>query len=145
MAFKLPVLTTEVDCAAIDYPGLTVTFRLNPPTVKYEPPWAGVEDQKKRREMQAAEPWASEYYFALARQIERVTVPGALTDSGAPEVVEIRDGRDLWDLEHRPDFDMQILLWAARQYARLRNERLAAEVKNSPAASGGPDGPSARE
>jgi hypothetical protein len=130
MPFTLPRLTTDVDCAAIGYPDLAVRFWLNPPIEEYAPPWVHIQDAMERRRRQQAEPWLGEYYHALARQIEAVTVPGAMTADGQDEVVTIQDGRSLWELEHRADFDPQILVWATNQYVRLRSERLRIELKN---------------
>jgi hypothetical protein len=118
VALKLPRLCTDIDCGPIGYPGLVVTLWLNPSIDEYTPP------EKKR------EPWESEYYHSLARMFERVTLPGDYTEDGQERVIEVTDARALWELEHRPDFDPQILLWTASQYAQQRAERLRTEAKN---------------
>jgi hypothetical protein len=117
MGFKLPRLTTDIDCGPIGYPGLTVTFWLNPTAEQYEAPEDG-------------EPWEAVHWWAQARIIERITVPGEYTEDGAGLVLEIGDGQALYDLMETPGFDWQILVWAREQYGRVRQERLQAEIKN---------------
>ena len=117
MRFKLPKLTTDVDCEPIGYPGLTVTFWLNPTGETYEPPQDG-------------EPWESAYWYGLGRTIERVTVPAEMTESGEEQVIEIPDGKALYELVDAPGFDYQIIIWSLNQYQEQRQARLQAELKN---------------
>ena len=117
MAFKLPKLTTDVDCAPIGYPGLKVTFWLNVTFEEWKPP----ED---------AQPWETVFYRGLARAIERVTFPSGMTDSGEAEVWEISDAKALYDLMNAEGFDQTIIIWSQSQYQDQRAARLEAEAKN---------------
>jgi hypothetical protein len=117
MAFKLPRLTTDVDCEPIGYPGLVVTFWLNVTTEEWEPP----EDAKD---------WDTLFYHGLGRMIDRVTFPADMVDGDEPEVWEIADGKALYDLMAADGFDQAIIIWSQSQYQDQRQERLQAEVKN---------------
>lgn len=117
MAFKLPRLTTDVDCEPIGYPGLLVTFWMNVSVEEWEAPEKG-------------EPWETLFYHGLGRMIERVTFPEGMTDSGEAEVVEIPDARALYDLMNAAGFDQTIIIWSQSQYQDQRQARLQAEVKN---------------
>jgi len=127
---RLPTLTTDVDCAPIGYPGLIVRFWLNPPLGDYAPPWAGIEDDQKRAKAQEREPWLSEWFHGMGRNVIAVLVPGAYTETGQDEEITVGSGRDYYDLERRDDFDPAILNWAALQFASERNERLRIARKN---------------
>ena len=122
MALRLPRLETTVDCKPIGYPGVEVTFWLNPPNVDLEEEVADSYGE--------GEPWATAYYHAMARQFERVTITGKYTSDGEDEVIEIADAKALWDLERRPDFDPHILLWSMNWYANQRSERMRLELGN---------------
>jgi len=117
MAFKLPRLTTDVDCEPIGYAGLVVTFWLNVTAEEWEPP----EDAKE---------WESTFYHALGRVIERVTFPADLVDGDEPEVWEIPDGKALFGLMDADGFDQAIIIWSQSQYQDQRAARLEAEAKN---------------
>lgn len=134
MAFKLPVLTDDLDCGPIEYPGLVVTLRLNPGYDDHEYAWesAGNEKQQadERQRILRAEPWLSEFYHTLARMVEDVAFPAGMTDSGEAEVVIIADGRALYDLMFTPGFDQNIIIWATGQYTERNQERLKAAAKN---------------
>ena len=117
MAFKLPRLTTDVDCEPIGYQGLVVTFWLNVDPEEWEPPEDG-------------EPWESMFYHGLGRVIESVTFPADMTDGDEPEVWEIPDGAALHELMNAAGFDQAIIIWSQSQYQDQRAERLQAEVKN---------------
>ena len=117
MRFKLPRLTTEVDCGPLGYPGLVVTFWLNPTGEQYEAPEDG-------------EPWESTYWYGLGRTVESITVPGEMTESGEDVVIDIPDGKALYDMMDAPGFDYQIIIWSLNQYQAQRQARLEAERKN---------------
>ena len=116
--FKLPTLTTEIDCEPIGYPGLVVTCRLNPPIMDWQAP------------AKPAGEWDELVYHSWARILQSVSVPAELTDNGEAEIIPIAEAKDVYDLERRPDWDPQILLWAMGQYSRQRSKRLEAEQKN---------------
>lgn len=117
MPFKLPKLTTDIDCEPIGYPGLVVTCWLNITQEDWEPP-------------ADAEPWETLFYHGLARVFERLTFPPEMTDSGEEEVYEIADARTLYDLLAEPTFDQSIVIWAQSIYQNQRAARLEAEQKN---------------
>lgn len=118
MPIRLPRFTWEVDCKPLGYPGIIMVFWLNPPvddTVDEE-----VTDQ----------PWTSPFYQVMSRLTDRVIIPGEFMDSGKELIIEVDTARDAYDLDHRPDFDPQILTWTRRQYSAHRQERLKAELGN---------------
>jgi hypothetical protein len=117
MAFKLPRLTTDVDCEPIGYPGLVVTFWLNVTSEAWESPPDG-------------KAWETLFYHGLGRMIDRVTFPPELTDGDEPEVWEIPDGKALFDLMNEDGFDQSIIIWAQSIYQDQRAARLEAEAKN---------------
>ena len=117
MAFKLPKLTTDVDCEPIGYPGLLVTFWMNVTAQEWEPPEDG-------------QPWETVFYHSLGRVVERVTFPAEMTDDGEPEVWDIPDGKALYELLNAPGFDQTIIIWAQSQYQDQRAARLEASAKN---------------
>jgi len=148
MAFKLPTLTTAIDCEPIGYPGLLVTFRLNQVLEDYEYPWESIEDEKARVKERAKvlekEPWRSEFYYGLSRMMVSVTFPPEMTDTGRAETLDITNERAAYELMNTPGFEQAIIIWASQQYQKQRADRLKAEVKNSEAVSGGQDGESAK-
>lgn len=140
MAFKLPKLTWDLDCGPLGYPGLVVTFLLNPELGEYKPPeqpWADLRSRgdagpvregiKVQRE---APPWEGEFYWSLARIIEAVRVPAEYTTGGREETIPIDSAQAVYELERAPGFDPQVLHWALRQYSAQRQERLRVERKN---------------
>jgi len=131
---RLPRLEMAVDCGSLGYEGLRVVFWLNPPLEEWVPPWEDVPDDGEAAEVRevvlAERPWERPFYHGLARQIERVEIPGRLTVDGEPEVIGVADAEALWRLERRENFDPQILVFASAQYSRLRNERLQEALKN---------------
>jgi hypothetical protein len=142
MGFKLPDITHTVDLKdwTPAYAGIEVTFHLNPPIVEYVPPWAGIEDEKEREKARTkhlkAQPWHTEFYHVVARQIVSVRFPPEMTESGQEEVVRMDTPEAFWKLENDTSFDPGILTWALRQYSGLRNEWLQGALKNSASASG---------
>lgn len=122
MPFTLPRLTWDIDCEPLGYPGLQVTFWLNPPVEPEPEPEAEPAPKGKK-----PQPWEAPFYASLARIIERITVPGAYTESGVEEVAEVRSSRDVWEFERH---DPQVLTWVLRQYSDQRQERLKVEAKN---------------
>lgn len=121
MGLNLPQLTTDVDCAPLGYAGLTVTFWLN----------SDIEEEPKpEQKAEKPEPWEGPWYRTMGRRLLRVTVPEVFTDSGGLEVIEVGNGKALWDLEHMPGFDPQIIAFALEQLRKTRDERLKAELKN---------------
>jgi hypothetical protein len=117
MTLNLPKLTTAFDCAPIDYPGLVVTFWLNPTNANYEAPENG-------------KPWESTYWMGLARLIETISIPAEFTTDGKPLLLEISDGKAAYDLAEMDGFDFQIVQWATNRFQEQRRARLEAELKN---------------
>jgi hypothetical protein len=117
MKFKLPRLYTNVDCEPIGYPGLLVRFWLNPTGEHYEPPENG-------------EAWESSYWYGLGRAIQSITIPAEMTEDGEDVVIDVPDGKALYELVDTPGFDYQIVIWALGQYQEQRQARLQAELKN---------------
>lgn len=117
MGFKLPKLTTEIDCEPLGYPGLIVTCWLNPTYLEWEPP------EKPQK-------WDTEYYYGLSRLIETITIPAAFTDNGRAVVAEVKDARAMYELLRTEGFDQTIVTWAIDQYQQQRQERLRVAAKN---------------
>ena len=117
MAFKLPKLTTDVDCEPIGYPGLVVRFWLNVTAEEWEAP----ED---------AEPWETLFFHGLGRMIERIVFPPDMTDHNEEEVWDIPTAKSLYDLMNWDGFDQAIIIWSQSQYQDQRAARLEAERKN---------------
>lgn len=116
MGFQLPRLETEIDCAPLGYPGLIAVYWLNP--VYKEPQEDGPA------------PWDRAWYRSLGEMLIRLEVPGSMTDSGKPETIEVGGAKALWDLEHTPGFDYQIVTWSASRLASERAKRMEDSVKN---------------
>jgi len=117
MGFKLPKLTSDIDCGPIGYPGLVVRCWLNVTYQDYQPP-------------EQPEPWETIWYHGLGRIVESVTFPEAFTDSGDVYTVTLPDGHAVYDLMMSEGFDQQIILWAMDQYNTQRQERLQVAAKN---------------
>jgi hypothetical protein len=117
MKFTLPKLMTEINCEPIGYPGLMVRCWLNATPEPYEPP----DD---------AQSWESPYWYGLGRIIVEVVVPAEMNDTGARQVIDIPDGKALYELMDAEGFDHQIILWAVEQYQTERQERIKVEAKN---------------
>lgn len=144
MPFKLPKLTTDIDCEPIGYPGLVVTCWLNVTPKEWEPPWGEMqqfedaeeqEQERKRFEAErnrilAERPWERLYYHGMARIFERFTFPPEMTESGEQEIYEIPDAETLHGLLVEPTFDQAIVTWAQSVYQNQRQERLEAALKN---------------
>ena len=120
MKFKLPKLTTDVDCEPLGYPGIVFVCWLNPPVEEFEAP-----DGK-------GEPWETPWYFQASRFIERVVIPTEyLEDEDEDLVVETDTAEAVYRLEQLlQDADPQILVWAIRAYGTERQDRLRTETKN---------------
>lgn len=132
----LPVLTTEVDCEAFGYPDIVVTLRLNLPYCDEKFPWEQVADRAEsealRKRILAETPWASDYYFGLARMVVSITL-GPQYVEGAEEPLTIRvheDPKALYELLFTPGFDQEIINYALGVYERERQERLKAALGN---------------
>ena len=119
MGFKLPRLTTDVDCGPLGYDGLVFRFWLN--ATNPEKDWEAPDDP---------EPWERLWYVVIARVLERVIVPGGYTDSGEEEVIDIPDAKAAYELERMPGFEQGIIHWAFNVFGQERQERLATERKN---------------
>jgi len=134
MAFKLPRLTTDVDCEPIDCPGLVVTFWLNVGYEEWNVPWAHIEDatekEKERKRILEERPWETIFYHGLGRIIERITFPPSMTDGETAEVIDIPDGEALYNLMTTHDFDQALILWAQSIYQDQRAARMKVEAKN---------------
>ncbi len=116
MAIKLPRLETVIDCEPIGYPKLMAVYLLNP--VYTEP----VED--------GTEPWEHGWYRTLGEQLLRLEVPAEFSTTGKAETVAMGSAKALWDLEHTPGFDYQIVIWSASRLASQRSKRMEDSVKN---------------
>ena len=116
--FKLPKLTTDIDCEPLGYPGLVVRCWLNPTYEPWEPP------------AQDAKPWERMYFHGLSRIIEAVTFPAGYTASGVAETIEIPDEKAIYDLMYTPGFEQAIVNWAVEQYNKERQARYQVELKN---------------
>ncbi len=115
--FKLPKLTTDIDCAAIGYPGLVVRCWLN---ITYD----------DRKEPESPKPWETMYYYGLGRILEELAVPGEFSESGQAETIPIPDAKAAYDLLNTPGFDQMIVNWAVEQFNQQRQERYRAALKN---------------
>ena len=139
MKFKLPKLTTDVDCEPLGYPGLVVTFLLNPGYVDKSFPWDDIEDvaeqNKARQAITKDRPWEGEFFWGLSRVIESVTFPPEMTESGESVTVQTDSPKALHALMFSDGFDQNIITWAQEGYQRARQDWLKAEVKNSNGAS----------
>jgi hypothetical protein len=66
-----------------------------------------------------------------ARLIKSVTIPGNLTDSGEPEVIDINySPKALYDLEGDERFDPRITMWATGQFGLRGDELFERASKN---------------
>ena len=148
MAFKLPKLTTDIDCGPIGYPGLVVRFNLNPGFDPYAFPWANIDDEEKRDKEREKSirvtPWLAEFWYNLGRIVAAVVFPPEMTTSGQEETVELDGAEDVYSFMRTKGFEQNIIIWAAGQYHKQAQARLRAELKNSEAASGEPGMPSER-
>ena len=116
MAFTLPKVTTEIDCADIGYPGLVFTVWLNLTPEEWQPP--AVREH----------PWETMYYHALGRIAQSLTVPAEYGDGGS---VELGTAEAVYRLEQTEGFDQAILPWLVARYRKVRDARLLDETKNS--------------
>jgi len=134
MAFKLPKLTTDVDCGPIGYPGLVVRFVLNPGYDPYAFPWADVDDKEKqdreREKAIKATPWLSEFWYNLGRIVAAVVFPPDMTTSGHEEMVELDGAEDVYSFMRSKGFEQNIILWASNEYHKQAQARLRAELGN---------------
>lgn len=133
MGIRLPMLTHDVDLGKWQpaYAGLVVTVCLNPPVLEYEPPWAGVEDEKETARIREQSPaWAGAFYHVAAARLVQVTIPAPMTDGGREEVIHLETAEDVYRLEHRADFDPGILAWVLSEYPQIRSRHLAGALKN---------------
>jgi len=126
MGFKLPELTTDVDCEPLGYPGLVFRFWLNATNPVEE--W--IAPSEREPPVQEPEPWDRLWYVGLARVLQCVIIPGAYTDSGEEEAIETPDAKAVYELERMPGFEQMTLHWAFNVLGEERQERLAAERKN---------------
>ena len=126
MGFKLPVLESDVDCAAMGYSGLVFTFWLN--ATNPEEDW--VPPDERDPPVANPEPWDLLWYNNFASALLRVTIPPEFNDAGEEEVIELPDAKAIYDLERMPGFEQALLIWALNQVSSQRLERVRAEVKN---------------
>ena len=126
MEFQLPVLTHDVDCGPLGYPGLVFTFWLNATNPEEE--WLSPEERDPP-ELEP-EPWDRLWYVSYARALLRITIPPKFSDTGKEEVLEIPDAEAAYELERMPGFDRSILHWALAKVGEERQERLESAVKN---------------
>ena len=116
MAIKLPKLTTDVDCEPLGYPGMVVTFWLNPSVDDYEPPEEG------------GEPWDTPFYHSIGRVMLSVFIPKG--EDAPAQTLKLGTAKALYDLERDPGGDSQLIMWVIQQYSNARDERLQAELGN---------------
>lgn len=133
MKFNLPHLEWDLDCEAFGYPGIVFKFWLNapedPPTT---PAWLAIEDPVAQNEARKAAPeWDIMFYHSMVHFMDSLTIPQAYIEGATEDkVIEFKSAGDLFDFENSGGFDKQLLLWAWRQYAAQRHERLKIELKN---------------
>ena len=125
MGLRLPRLTREVDCEALGYPGIMLTFWLNLDDEEWQPP--KVPEGKK------ANPWDRFAWWRMARAIDKIVVPAKYVEGSEPDdeptVYEIVDRQTAWELADSGGYS-DILIWAVNAYNQCRNEWLASAVKN---------------
>ena len=126
MGFKLPRLTTDVDCEPLGYPGLVFTFWLNATNPSEE--W--LSPAERDPPVTEPEPWDLPWLHVVAGTFDRVTIPGAYTESGEEEVIEIPDAKAVYDLHGMPGFEQKLLNWALEVLRLERLERFQVEAKN---------------
>ena len=117
MGFKLPKLTTVIDCGPLGYPGLSFECWLNPVYEDYEPPEEG-------------QPWETPWYHGLGRVFLSVSVPAELSDSGEAYSIDLPDGKAVYDLEFAPGFDRACINYALERLNQERQARLQDALKN---------------
>ena len=128
MGFKLPRLTTDVDCEPLGYPGIVFTFWLNPPNPEEGEGW--VEPSKRNPPVEKPEPWDLWWLALVAGTLDYVTVPSAYTDSDEDEIIEIPDAKAVYELHNMPGFEQTVLNWAVEKLREERTERFKLAVKN---------------
>jgi hypothetical protein len=133
MKWNLPRLTWELDCEPLGYPGLTVVFWLNIDIdTSNVPSWANIEDEETRtKAVREADAWDAWPYFEALHAVESIRIPARyLHEAQGDQEVRFASAKEVWEFEHVPGFDPQILQWAMRQYRAQRQERLKVASKN---------------
>ena len=133
MGFRLPRLTTDVDCEPLGYPGLVFTFWLNPMPADqkaWRDEWIAPADRDPPVAAEDLEPWDLPWLMTVAHVFDRITVPAEYTDSGEEEIIEIPDAKAVYDVFEMPDFEPKILNWALESLRVERNERFQVAAKN---------------
>lgn len=128
---NLPVLKLELKGEDLHplYKGIVITMRLNVAYPEYEPPWKGqpAEDQER---LQVEQPWETERWTRRARAFLEILIPGTMTEDGKPLRLAEIGAKELHDLEHRPDFDPAITMWASAIWNDKRNEHIRQALGN---------------
>jgi len=128
MGFKLPPLTTDVDCEPLGYPKLMFRFWLNPWNPEDGEEW--IAPDKRDPPVEKPEEWDRLWYWSVARILQCVLIPGKFSDTGKDEVIDIPDMQAAYDLERMPRFESKMLNWALDALQKERQERFQAAVKN---------------
>ena len=126
MGFKLPELTTDVDCEEIGYSGLVFRFLLN----ATNPAETWVSPELRDPPVEEPDPWDTLWYQGLGRALVCVIIPGKFSDTGKREVIDIPDAQAFYELERAPGFEHDALKWALDMFMVERPERLKVERKN---------------
>jgi len=127
MGFKLPRLTTDVDCEPLGYPGLVFTLWLNPTPADHKE-WIAPADRDPP--VENPEPWDLQWLSIIADVLDRVAIPGEYIDSGKEEIIEFPDAKAVYDLCETPGFEQRILNWALEVLRVERQERFSVARKN---------------
>ena len=133
MKWNLPRLTWELDCEPLGCPGVKIVFWLNADIeMKNVPSWSKVEGEEKQREaLKKAPAWDNWFYYQILHCVDWIVVPAQyLKDAEGETRVTFASAQEVWEFEHAPGFDPQILQWALKQYSAQRQARLQAEAKN---------------
>lgn len=128
---NLPLLRLELKGEDLHplYEGILITMRLNVAYPAYESPWKDQPEEERER-LQKEQPWESEYWTRRARPFVEILIPGSMTSDKQPLSFTEIGAKELYDLEHRADFDRAITMWASAIWNDKRNEYLKTALGN---------------
>jgi hypothetical protein len=128
---NLPVLQLELKGEDLHplYQGIVITMRLNVAYPPYESPWKD-QPEEERVKLQKEQLWETEYWTRRARPFMEILLPGSMTDDKQPLRFTDIGAKELYDLEHRPDFDPAITMWASAVWNDKRNEHIRQALGN---------------